>query len=161
MRDVLNLFTRPPDIWNYDETMIDLDKSSQKVVVPKRFRSAHSCQVGTTEHISVHCCVSAAGTPMPPFIIFKGAFPAGPYNKGGPDAALYGKEKTGFMDSALLLKWLERLFIPHAKPRKEKQVLLLLDGHASHCAPEVIVAVKENNVILLALTPYTTHIVSP
>ena len=156
--DFLN---RPQDIYNCDETVIDLNKSVQKVVVPRRFKTSHSRQVASTEHITMHCCISAAGNSMPPFIIYKAAFPSGNYTSGGPDGTLYGKQKTGFMDSELFVKWFTRLFIPHSRPTADHSVLLLVDGHSSHCSPDVIQIARENNVILLALAPHTTHLCQP
>ena len=156
--DFLN---RPQDIYNCDETVVDLNKSSQKVVVPRRFKTSHSRQVASSEHITIHCCISAAGSTIPPFIIYKAAFPGGNYTAGGPDGALYAKQKTGFMDSELFVKWFTKLFIPHARPTPERSVLLLVDGHSSHCSPDLIHIARENNVILLALAPHTTHLCQP
>ena len=65
------------------------------------------------------------------------------------------------MDSKLFLKWFQRIFVPHARPTAENSVLLLLDGHASHCSPALIESARESNVILLALAPHTTHICQP
>ena len=152
---------RPQDIWNCDETIVDLNKSTQRVIVPKRRRSAHSRDVASSEHISIHCSVSAAGATMPPFIIFKKSFPGGQYTRNGPDGALYGRQESGFMDTDLFLKRFEQIFIIHAKPSENHPVLLLLDGHISHCSPQLIECVTKNHVTLLALLPHTTHICQP
>ena len=71
--------TRPQDVYNCDETIIDLNKSSQthRVVIPHRMKVSHLRQVASSEHISIHCCVSVDGAAMPPFVIFKGAYPGG------------------------------------------------------------------------------------
>ena len=156
-----NFSSRPQDIYNCDETVVDLNKSSQKVVVPRRMKSAHSRHVSSTDHITIHCCVSASGGTIPPYVIFKGAFPGGNYTAGGPDGALYGRQESGFMDSELFLKWFTKLFLPHARPTPERSVLLLVDGHSSHCSPEVIEAARANNVVLMALAPHTTHLCQP
>ena len=71
------------------------------------------------------------------------------------------KIASGFMDSELFVKWFQKIFIPHAKPTLENPALLLMDGHASHCSPALIECAKENNVILLALVPHTTHLCQP
>ena len=34
--------TRPQDVYNCDETIIDLNKSSQRVVIPRRMKVSHS-----------------------------------------------------------------------------------------------------------------------
>ena len=129
--------------------------------MPKRLRSAHTRDVASSEHISIHCTVSAAGTTMPPFIIFKKSFPGGQYTRNGPDGALYGRQESGFMDTELFLKWFEQIFIVYAKPSQEHPVLLLLDGHISHCSPQLIESALRNHVKLLALPPHTTHICQP
>ena len=94
-------------------------------------------------------------------IIFKQSLPGGNYTANGPDGALYAKQESGFMDSELFLKWFQRIFIVHARPSAENPVLLLLDGHASHCSPQLIDCARENHVILLALALHTTHLCQP
>ena len=108
----------------------------------------------------MHCCVSASGGTISPYVIFKGAFPGGNYT-AGPDGALYGHQESGFMDSELFLKWFTKLFLPHARPTPERSVLLLVDGHSSHCSAEIIKAARANNVVLMALAPHTTHLCQP
>ena len=125
-------------------------------------QTSHSRQVASSEHVSIHCCVSAMGNTIPPYIIYKGAFPGGSYTLGGPNSAMYSKQQSGFMDSDLFLKWLINLFIPQTQPSEDnKPVLLLLDGHSSHCMLDVIDAARNNHVILLALAPHTTHLCKP
>ena len=50
---------------------------------------------GASDHISLLCCVSAAGLPLPPMIIYSKSFPGGPYRFDGPDDALYAKSDSG------------------------------------------------------------------
>ena len=50
-------------------------------------------------------------------------------------------------------------FLAYAPP--SRPLLLLLDGHSSHYCPEVIKAFVEEEVIILALPPNTTHLVQP
>lgn len=124
-------------------------------------KSAHSRDVASSEYVSIHCYVSAAGHALPPLLIFKKSFPGGNYPRDGPDGALYAKQDSGFMDSELFLKWFEQLFVPHAHPTPDRQVMLLLDGHISHCSPQVIDSARRHNVVLFALAPHTTHICQP
>ena len=152
---------RPQAIYNCDETIVDLNKSTQKVVVTRRMKKAHSRQVASSEHVTIHCCVYAAGHSIPPFLIYKSAFPGGMYTRGGPEGALYGRQDSVFMDSELFLRWFQKLFVVHARPTAEHPVLLLVDGHSSHCSVEVIEAARENHVVLMALPPHTTHLCQP
>ncbi|WAQ96793.1 hypothetical protein MAR_029483, partial [Mya arenaria] len=53
-------------IFNCDEAA-NLNKSAgQRVVVPSSQKHAHSVAAATNGHITVHCCVSAAGGTIPP-----------------------------------------------------------------------------------------------
>ena len=88
-------------------------------------------------------------------------FPGGNYTAGGPESALYGRQDSGFMDGELFLKWLKTLFVLHTKPTADKPVLLLVDGHSSHCTFDVIEAARDHHVILLTLALHTTHLCQP
>ena len=159
--DEHNFHDRPMDIYNCDETIVDLNKATRKVIVPKHYSKAHSRSVSGTEHISILCCANADGSAIPPMIIFKHCHPGGKYGDGGPDGALYSFSPSGFMDGDLFKRWLVKLFIPRTHPTPERPVLLILDGHASHSTIDVIEVAMANNVILLAMAPHTTHICQP
>ena len=85
---------------------------------------------GTTEHITMICCTSAAGLSHPPMIIFAKSFPGGPYRFDGLDDALYAKSESGWIDSELFLSWFNKIFLRYCVP--EHSVMLLTDGHKSH-----------------------------
>lgn len=141
---------KPHLIFNCDETAIDLNKSTQKVIVPVRQKHAYLRGIGSTQHISVHCCINAAGHTLPPMIIFSGGFPGGPYNRNGPEDALYATS-----DSELYLAWFEKIFLKYTPDTTR---LLLQDGHASHINIKLIDKAIENNVVLMCLPPHTTHL---
>ena len=60
----------PIPIFNVDESVMFLNKISQRVVVPVKYKRALSLQLGSSEHISVNCCVAADVHTLPPVIIF-------------------------------------------------------------------------------------------
>ena len=101
----LNL--KPECIFSCDETILNLNKNTQKVIVPKTLRNAHSRNVSSSEHTTIHVCVNAAGNAMPPMNFFKASMPGGKYSDQGHWQALYGKSRSGFMDGELFLKWFE------------------------------------------------------
>jgi len=78
--------------------------TGQKVVVPARFKHAHSLTVATSEHISVHCCVNAAGNALPPMLIFTKSLTGGTYHRQGPINASCACSGSGFMDHQYTLK---------------------------------------------------------
>lgn len=73
-----NLEKRPHLIFNCDKSMVDLNQSTatEKVVVPKGQRHAHSVNVASTEHVTALCTAAADGKALPPMIVFlKGRLP--------------------------------------------------------------------------------------
>ena len=91
---------------------------------------------------------------LPPFIIYEKTYPSGNYVKNSTIGALYKKSPYGYMDKELLQEWLEKIFVP--KTRHLWKVLLIIDGHGSHVTLDVIDLVRENEIILLCLSPPTT-----
>lgn len=64
-------------------------------------------------------------------------------------------KKSFYINGELFLKWFKEIFLLR-KP--EGKVLLILDGHASHCNNYDLHKVAEkNDVILLCLPSHTTQ----
>lgn len=106
-----NLMNCPRQLYNCDETFLPLDYTAEKAVTVRGTKYVYSQTHGTTEYITVLCGASAAGIPLPPFIIFPKCFPSGRYKFEGPDDALYGKSDSGWIDGELFLTWLKKIFI--------------------------------------------------
>ena len=153
-----NLKKSPRRIYNCDETFLQ-DYTREKVITMKGSKNVHNQSVGTSDHISLLCCVSASGFPLPPMIIYAKSFPGGQYRFDGPDDALYARSESGWIDSELFLAWMKKIFIKYAVP--QRPVLLLVDGHKSHITLNVIDLCQENNIILFCLPPHTTHALQP
>ena len=90
-----NLTTSPRQIYNCDETFLLMNYTREKVVAAKGAKNVYSLTTGASDHISLLCCVSAAGLPLPPMIIYSKSFPGSPYRFDGPDDALYAKSDSG------------------------------------------------------------------
>ncbi|KAL2102316.1 hypothetical protein ACEWY4_001484 [Coilia grayii] len=77
----------PELIYNCDETgFSDKGSSRKRVLCNKGQRTVYAQQVTTREHVTVHCCASAAGEVIPPFVIFEKCLPStagGSAGKGG------------------------------------------------------------------------------
>ena len=106
----------------------------------------------------VQCCVSAAGFPLPPMIIYAKSFP-GQYRFDGPEDSLYAKSDSGWLDSELFLAWLKKIFVKFCVP--QRPIMLLVDGHVSHITIEAIDFCQANNIIIFCLPPHTTHALQP
>ena len=154
-----NILDKPQHIYNCDESGFCLDNNSGKVIVSKYAKQAYSESKGSRTHFTVHACVGANGSILPPMVIFEDSFPSGNYSALGIPSSLYGKSPNGYMDGELFLKWLEKIFIPqtsHVRP-----TLLIYDGHSSHITINVIDLARENQIILYCLPPHTTNILQP
>ena len=157
--DSNNLLRRPRQIYNCDETFLPLDYSREKVVAAKGSKNIYRQSHGTTEHITMLCCASAAGFPLPPMIIFAKSFPGGPYHFEGPDDALYARSESGWIDSELFLSWFNKIFLKYSVP--DRPIMLLTDGHKSHLTLDVVDLCIQNKIILFCLPPHTTHALQP
>ncbi|KAL2096776.1 hypothetical protein ACEWY4_005983 [Coilia grayii] len=143
----------PELIYNCDETGFgDKGSSRKRVLCNKGQRTVYAQQVTTREHVTVHCCASAAGEVIPPFVIFEKCLPSTAYSLEGPPNALYGVSDTGYMDSDLFLKWLEH-FVRYA--RQERPLLLFMDQHEAHVGTGVVDFCRANQI---EVASHTTHV---
>ena len=154
-----NLLNLPRQLYNCDETFLPLDFTREKAVTLKNTKYVYAQAHGTTDHITVLCAASAAGLPLPPFIIYPKSFPGGQYRFDGPDDALYGKSESGWIDSELFMAWLKKIFLKHVVA--QRPVVLFIDRHKTHMTLDVIDLCRENEIILFCLPPHTTHALQP
>ncbi|CAG4975337.1 unnamed protein product [Parnassius apollo] len=105
-------------------------------------------------------CCNAAGSFLPPFLIFA-------RNKMQPrllDGAPPGTQGTctpsGWTSGEVFLDWMH-FFVEHVRPSADKKVLLLLDNHESHKYYPALEYASKNSVIILSLAPHTTHKMQP
>ena len=66
-----------------------------KVVVTKGAKKAYAMEKGSKDHITVNCCINAAGMALPPMIIYNQCFPSAPYLSAGIPGTLYSKSLSG------------------------------------------------------------------
>ena len=103
--DVLNtileendLKKKPHLVFNCDEAAVFLDKSSKRVVVPRQSKHCHMLAQGTSQHITVLCCVSAAGATVPPLMVFTKGLPSVRAMKDdGPINGTFSSSDSGFV----------------------------------------------------------------
>lgn len=164
LHDILvqhNLLNKASHIFNVDETGLQLNNRPDQVVAIKGSKnvvSVTSAEKGET--ITVVACCSAEGSFIPPTCIFKGKNKKQEYEEGMPSGStVYMSQKSAYINNELFLKWLKEQFVPRKPPG---EVLLLLDGHTSHCNNlELLEYAAENNVILVCLPSHTTQFLQP
>ena len=155
------LHDRPHLVYNCDESAIVLmNKTSKKVLVPRKSKHCHAIVNASTQHVSVLCCVAAAGSALPPQIVFSKSLPAGRnFQNDGPVNATYSYSDSGFVDRHMYTEWFMKVFLRFAP--QERPLLLLQDGASAHLGIELIDAAIANYVILLCFPPKLTHILQP
>ncbi|XP_018578361.1 uncharacterized protein LOC108916564 [Anoplophora glabripennis] len=164
LQDILieyNLIGKPGNIFNIDETGLQLNNKPGYVVAAKGSRSVSNVTSGEKgETISVIACCNGEGVFLPPACVLKGKNEKPEYKDGmPPGSAIYMSQKSAYVTSEIFYLWLRNHFLPR-KP--VGTVLMILDGHSSHCsAVDMLEFAEKNNIILLCLPSHTTHYLQP
>ena len=100
--DKIGLRNNPKATFNYNESMVAMNRQAGTVVVVSRkTKHKYSESKGTRDHITINTCVSASRFIVSPHTIFSQAYSSGAYAQDGPDGALYSISDNGYMDSGL------------------------------------------------------------
>jgi len=154
-----DIFDKPGNIFNCDETGLPLNPTCLKVVDKVGTKHPSYITSGSKSQITVLACTSATGYAIPPFVIYDRKTLNVKLTEGEVPGTLYGLSHNGWMNSDLFYHWFLRHFLEYV-PRS-RPLILLLDGHSSHYCPSTIRLAAENGIILFALPPHTTHITQP
>ncbi|GFG32296.1 hypothetical protein Cfor_02693 [Coptotermes formosanus] len=103
-------------------------------------------------------CTNAARQAVPPFVIMKGVRNRDAYSKGMPNGSVVHMSECGYMTSQVFSAFLNHIY----KYKPQGRVLLIVDGHSSHCKdPDVLDKVSRLGVEILCLPPHSTHKCQP
>ena len=149
----------PSRIYNMDESGMPLDHKPPKVVARKGMKKVHCRTSGNKAQITVLACSNAAGSVIPPMVIFEGQRFNPEWSKGEVTDTLYGMSDKGWTDQELFYYWMTELFVKQIPPARP--VMLLVDGHSSHYEPVTIRAASEQGVVVFCLPPHCTHVAQP
>ena len=114
---------------------------------------------GDKSKATVLAFVGATGIAYPPMVIFGLKTFNCLLSKGEVPGTSYALSDKSWINSEVFQHWFEEHFLKYLP--KTRPVLLLLDGHSSHYSPVTIKIAAENQVILFALPPHTTHVSQP
>ena len=154
-----DLHDKPCQLFNMDETGMPLDPKSVKCVFARGVKNPVSLSSGNKSQITVVACVSAAGYCIPPMVVWDRKHLSDELIDGEVPGTFYGFSDNGWMDQELFDGWLCNHFLRYAPPTRP--VLLLLDGHSSHYSPCSIRTAANEQIIIFALPPHTTHLSQP
>lgn len=154
-----DLLNRPSRIYNMDESGMPLDHKQLKRVAKKRMKKVHGPSSGDKSQFTPVARATAAGSVLPPILIFKGKRLNHEWTKGEVPNAFYGMSENGWIDQELFFYWLKDLLLKQIPP--ERPVTLLMDGYSSHYTPEAISGAAQVGVIVFCIPPNTTHAAQP
>ena len=149
----------PCQIFNMDESGMPLNPKSFKTIHVRGDRNPLAASSGNKSQITVHACVSASGNYLPPMVIWDRKTLKWEWTIGEVPGTLNGLSPKGWMDMDLFEKWFNGHFLRYAP--SVRPLLLLLDGHSSHFSPVAVKMAAEEQVIMFALPPNTTHLSQP
>ncbi|KAI4466544.1 hypothetical protein MML48_2g00008645 [Holotrichia oblita] len=152
-----NLFNRPSNIYNVDESELQLNNTPNEVIAEKGSKAVQSRQSSERgETVTVVASCNAEGTFLPPYIIFKGVNKQQAWlDNLPPGASLEMRRESAYINEEIFLKSLKNHFIPR---KSASPCLLLLDGHGSHVnSPEILETALQYDVHCLCLPSHTTH----
>ncbi|XP_030758190.1 uncharacterized protein LOC115883904 [Sitophilus oryzae] len=152
----------PSEIYNVDETGLSTVQRPQKIVGRKGKQQIGSLTSGERGvNTTCVCCFNAAGMNIPPMLIFKRIRFKDELKEDAPPGTIFACSESGWITSELFVKWLKH-FINFVKPSKNKNVLLIMDGHTTHTKNlEAITLARENGIIMMSLPAHTTHRMQP
>ena len=90
-----DLLNRPSRIYNMDESRMPLDHKQLKRVAKKGMKKVHGPSSGDKSQITLVACANAAGSVLPPMLIFKGERLNHEWTKGEVPNTLYGMSENG------------------------------------------------------------------
>ena len=162
LEDTLIKGYEPRDIYNMDESGFNMGESQvNRVLINVRDHLNWKIHNGRQQWVTAVECISAAGTSIPPMIIYKAEY----LHSGWVPAELHlpgwywTATHKGWTNNTLGGEWISKVFGPATDQGRPR--LLILDGHASHLTAEVIEYCIEHTIELLVLPPHTSHILQP
>lgn len=149
-------------IYNMDKTGIQTSSNKPPKVLTKlgKKQVGHIASTERGRTSTIICCCNAAGSFIPPFIIFARKRMAPNLLDGAPPGTQATTGDNGWTNGPVFLEWL-RFFIQTVRPTAENKVLLVMDNHESHKYLPALELASKNHVIFISLAPHTTHRMQP
>ncbi|CAH1964200.1 unnamed protein product [Acanthoscelides obtectus] len=105
-------------------------------------------------------CCNAAGSFLPPFLIFARKKMQARLLGGSPPGTQATCIPNGWTSGEVFLNWMH-FFVEQVRTTSDKKVLLLLDNHESSNYYPALEYDTKNNVVILSLIPRTTNKMQP
>ena len=149
------------DIYDVDETGCTTVSAPENIVAGKGVKQVGSITSAERgQLVTAVYGINAAGSVVPPMLIFPRKNVREHFTKGGPPGCIGGANPSRWVNEDLFLDYLNH-FIRHTRCSKENKVFLILDNHEAHISLAAIDMAKENGVVLLTMPPHTSHRLQP
>ena len=106
----------PSCIYNIDESGFPLQHRPGKRIAVRGQKHVTVPVSNDKTQITVMACVNAAGSSIPPMVVFKRSNLTEDLIQGEVPDTLYGLSKNGWMDGDLFTKWFHYHFLKHVPP---------------------------------------------
>ncbi|KAJ8706956.1 hypothetical protein PYW08_011090 [Mythimna loreyi] len=149
-------------IYNVDETGVQTTSNRP----PRILCRSGKKQVGVISSVergkltTIVCCCNAAGSFIPPFLIFGRKRMVPRLLDGAPPGSVASCTDNGWINGPTFLEWL-RHFVDMTRPTEQRKILLVMDNHESHKHLQALEFASKNHVIFVSFPPHTTHRLQP
>ena len=151
-------------VCNFDETNVFFVPDCKRTLCWKGGKNVPALKAASSQRCTVMLGVTGSGFKFPPYIIFKGMDTSGGLISrqlkrveaakdevetldGFPTSNGYAVQENGWMNSKLMLDWVEKCFRPWAEATAGPKILIL-DEFSGHMTTEVRAAVVDCGVFL-------------
>lgn len=150
------------DIFNMDETGVQNVHRPSKIVALKGKASISAVTSGERgKTVTLVWCVSASGQVLPPVFVFPRKKMKPSLTEHAPSGSMQCVSDNGWITEDIFTQFLEH-FVGIVRCRKERKILLILDGHSTHTKNlTAITYACENGIIMLSLPPHCTQKMQP
>ncbi|KAG2996398.1 hypothetical protein PC123_g21984 [Phytophthora cactorum] len=143
-----------------DETALQKQLKSKKVVAVRGSSNVWSTEPTANFHLTIVACGSAASFVVPPAFVLPGKTVSSRLLEGCEvTGAAVATSPSGFMNSALFEEWLQ-YFAQSVLASVKRPLVLILDGCAFHYSTKVV-DLAANLRIMLVFLPNATHLLQP
>ena len=121
VEDFFNNYTQvaydipPENIFNYDETNLRDEPKAVKALFRRGIKYAEKVGDSSKSAISIMFCGTAAGTLLPPYVVYKSKYCYHGWCKGGPQGTKYSATHSGWFDCCMFRNWFFDILLPHAR----------------------------------------------
>jgi hypothetical protein len=149
------------NLYNMDESGVAIsDIEASQHIINTTIRQRFQAKPGRQEWVTAIECICADGSSIPPLIIFKGVnlsrqwVPTNIHNNWR-----VGCNTKGWTSNIHGLQWLRQVFEPTTRDKvNSKLCLLICNAHDSHITASWIAHCMTNNIIVMVLTPHSSHL---